>query len=485
MHSDKSPKIAVIVTSTLFLLTIMSLPCVVSAQQAVAIGDARTSVADTEPLDQAKLDQLLAPIALYPDSLLSQILVAATYPLEVVQANRWRRANLSLSETQVLDAIEDKQWDPSVKALTPFTDLLARLSKDLDWLQGLGDAFLQNEEQVLASVQDLRQKARDHGSIADNDYFDVVEEDDNIIIKSTRRDIVYVPYYDSRAVYGRWGWRDYQPVYWHRPSHYHLHAGFYWSDQFYIRPTLFFGGFHWNLRNLVVNHHFYDRPYRYNHHYRNNRVSDYRRWNHNPVHRRGVRYSRNGDKHSFYRNRYNSRYRASRAIRDHDQRRRNNIVTSNPRNRESNQRIERDSIRQQQRRDNLRIERRDRDNAASDQQRWRNRVQRPRTTTDTTVVQNQQSNRRRTTNYQNETGRQSTNRAARNDANGNRSNNTPNVRRAPAANTQPTRPAATRQADTSRNGNNNSNNNRSSARNTSKYKPRDKGSNIKPDRQPR
>lgn len=470
MHSDKSPKTAVVVTSTLFLLTIMLMPCVVSAQQTVAIGDSRTSVTDTEPLDQAKLDQLLAPIALYPDSLLSQILVAATYPLEVVQANRWRRANLSLSETQVLDAIEDKQWDPSVKALTPFTDLLARLSKDLDWLQGLGDAFLQNEEQVLASVQDLRQKARDHGSIADNDYFDVVEEADNIIIKSTRRDIVYVPYYDSRTVYGRWGWSNYQPVYWHRPSHYHLHAGFYWSDQFYIRPTLFFGGFHWSLRNLVVNHHFYDRPSRYNHRYRNNRVSDYRRWNHNPVHRRGVRYSRNGDKHSFYRNRYNSRYQASRAIRDHDHRRRRNVVSNNPRNRESNQRIER----------------RDRDNAASDQQRWRNRVQRPSTrSTDTSVVQNQQSNRRRISNYQNETGRQSTNRAARNDANGNRSNSAPNVRRAPVANTQPTRPAATRQADTSRNGKNNSNNNRSSARNTSKYNPRDKGSNIKPDRQPR
>ena len=481
MHSDKSPKTAVIaVVSTLFLLAVMSMPSVVSAQQSVAIGDTRTSVADTEPLDQAKLDQLLAPIALYPDSLLSQILVAATYPLEVVQANRWRRANLSLSETQVLDAIEDKQWDPSVKALTPFTDLLARLSKDLDWLQRLGDAFLQNEEQVLASVQDLRQKARDHGSIADNDYFDVVEEADNIIIKSTRRDIVYVPYYDSRAVYGHWGWRDYQPVYWHRPSHFHLHAGFYWSDQFYIRPTLFFGGFHWNLRNLVVNHHFYDRPYRYNHRHRNNRVSDYRRWNHNPVHRRGVRYSRNGDKHSFYRNRYNSRYRASRAIRDHDQRRRSNVVTSNPRNRDGNRRIERDSIRQQQRRDNLRIERRDRDNAASDQQRWRNRVQR---TTDTRVVQNQQSNRSRTTNYLNATGRQSTHRAARNDANGNRSNSAPNVRRAPVANTQPTRPA--RQADTSRNGNkSNSNNNRSSTRNASNYNPRHNGSNIKPHRQP-
>ena len=110
-------------------------------------------------LHQAKLDQMLAPIALYPDSLLSHILIAATYPLEVVQAARWREEHDNLSEQQALDLAQEQDWDPSVIALTPFTELLARMSKDLVWLQSLGDAFLANEAQVLTSVQTLRSRA--------------------------------------------------------------------------------------------------------------------------------------------------------------------------------------------------------------------------------------------------------------------------------------------------------------------------------------
>lgn len=248
-------------------------------------------VIENVPLNQAELDQILAPIALYPDSLLSQILVASTYPLEVVQATRWRQANSSLDEQQVLSALENKDWDPSVKALTPFEDLLVRISEDLEWLQNVGDAFLQNEDQVLTSVQNLRQKAYDNGSIADNDYYDISTENDNIIIESTEREIVYVPYYDTRVVYGDWWWDGYRPTYWHKPRNYvHLSGGFFWNAGYYIRPNIFFGGFHWGSRRLVVNQYYYDNPYRYDGYSRNIRVSNYRHWRHNPVHRRGVRY---------------------------------------------------------------------------------------------------------------------------------------------------------------------------------------------------
>jgi len=261
-------------------------------------------------IDQAFLDNLLAPIALYPDSLLSQILVAATYPLELVQAARWRQANQSLTESQVLLELENKDWDPSIKALTPYTDLLVRLSEDLDWLQELGDAFLQNEAQVLSSVQGLRHQARDNNSINDNDYYELAEDNGNIIIEPTRRDVVYVPYYDTRVVYGPWRWSGHQPTYWHRPaSHSILHAGFYWSDRFYVRPSLFFGGFRWSARHLVINPFYYDRPYQYQNRskfYRQNiRRSDYRRWTHKREHRRGARYNRH------YRN-FNSGQRAQR-----------------------------------------------------------------------------------------------------------------------------------------------------------------------------
>ena len=247
-------------------------------------------------LNQAELDQILAPIALYPDSLLSQILVASTYPLEVVQATRWRQANSELDDDQALAAVETKDWDPSVKALAPFEDLLVRISEDLDWLQNVGDAFLQNEDQVLASVQNLRQIAYDNGSIADNDYYEITTEQNDIIIESTQREIVYVPYYDTREVYGNWRWSGYAPIYWDRPRNYvHLNGGYYWNAGYYVRPNIFFGGFHWGSRRLVINQGYYDNNYYGYNGYRSgyNRripVSSYTHWSHNSNHRRGVRY---------------------------------------------------------------------------------------------------------------------------------------------------------------------------------------------------
>ena len=246
-------------------------------------------------IDQAELDRVLAPVALYPDTLLSHIFVASTYPLELVQAARWRNANSDLTEQEALEAAEEKGWDPSVQALVPFTDLLNTLSEDLDWLQQLGDAFLLNEDQVLDSVQNLRRKAYEHGNLEDNEYIEVVEEDEDIVIETVHKEIVYVPYYDTRVVYGPWWWHSHPPLYWHRPAHYYWHAGFYWSPRIYIRPSFYFGGFHWNRRHLVVSHHYYRNPHRYHHldHTRRVRVKEYQRWAHNPTHRRGVRYHQN------------------------------------------------------------------------------------------------------------------------------------------------------------------------------------------------
>ncbi len=251
------------------------------------------STATSVLLDKAQLDQLLAPIALYPDSVLSHILVASTYPLELVQAARWRQDHRDLDEQEALDAVEDEDWDPSVKALVPFTDLLEQLVEDLNWLQDLGDAFLGNEEQVLASVQSLRRKAYDQGSLQNNQYVEVVEEEDDILIQPVNERIIYVPYYDTRVVYGNWWWADYPPYYWHRPAHYYVHAGFYWSPRVYVRHSVFFSGFHWHNRHVVV-HHYPSRHYgRYDDGRRRVRVTEYQRWSHNPEHRRGVRYTRN------------------------------------------------------------------------------------------------------------------------------------------------------------------------------------------------
>jgi hypothetical protein len=269
-------------------------------QLAQAQDGTSSETSDSVELDQAQLDQMLAPIALYPDTLLSHILVASTYPLEVIQAARWRAANADLDEQQALNAVEDKDWDPSVQALVPFNDLLQKLSEDLDWLQSLGSAFLVNEQQILTSVQNLRQRAYEQGNLTDNDYVDIEQADGEIVIETVRKEVVYVPYYDTRVVYGDWWWHNHQPYYWHRPIHSIFSAGLYWSTGFNIRPSFYFGGFHWRNRHVVANYHYRRHA---NRHWSNNhnrrqvvRVREYPRWSHNQQHRRGAQHKVNGQR---------------------------------------------------------------------------------------------------------------------------------------------------------------------------------------------
>jgi hypothetical protein len=271
------------------------------ANQSQPIGpnDTAFDAIETTQLNQAELDQILAPIALYTDTLLSHILVASTYPLEVVQAARWRANNEQMGGQQALEAVEEKNWDPSVKALVPFNDLLQKFSQDLEWLQSLGDAFLLNEEQVLSSVQNLRQKAYAQGNLDNNDYIDVSQDDGQIVIESVTKEVVYVPYYDTRVVYGNWWWGSYPPYYWHSPVHYVLSAGFYWSPSFYIHPSFYFGGFHWGNRHVVANYHYHNNAHYYPHGRRVVSVREYPRWSHNPVHRRGVRYDHQQNPNRF------------------------------------------------------------------------------------------------------------------------------------------------------------------------------------------
>jgi hypothetical protein len=278
--------------SSLFITSIMQFA---QAKQEVSLESS-----DVTQLSQAQIDQILAPIALYPDTLLSHILVASTYPLEIIQAARWRAVNEDLNEQQALNAVEDKNWDPSVQALVPFNDLLQKLSEDLNWLQSLGSAFLVNEQQILTSVQNLRQRAYEQGNLADNDYVDVEQKEGAFIIETVRKEVVYVPYYDTRVIYGNWRWQNYQPYYWHRPSHSVFNAGSYWSIGFDIRPSFYFGGFHWRNRHVVANYHYRNHADRhwsnsYNRH-QVVRVKEYPRWRHNQQHRRGAQHRVNGQR---------------------------------------------------------------------------------------------------------------------------------------------------------------------------------------------
>jgi hypothetical protein len=162
---------------------------------------------------QEELDQMLAPIALYPDSLLAQILVASTYPLEVVEADRWVKSNKNLKGNQLNDALDKTSWDLSVKALVPFPDVLSTMSEKLNWTQKLGDAFLAQQAQVMDTIQKLRGKARAQGNLQDTKEQKVIVQGDTIEIQPASPTVVYVPTYNPTVVYGSWWYPSYPPYY--------------------------------------------------------------------------------------------------------------------------------------------------------------------------------------------------------------------------------------------------------------------------------
>lgn len=258
--------------------------------------------AEEETLSQAQLDQMLAPVALYPDTVLTHVLIASTYPLEVVQAARWVKDNPKLTGEAAVDAVEQQSWDPSVKALVAFPQLLERLSNDLNWTQELGEAFLADETRVLASVQNLRQKAYANGSLNDTKHVVVEREREIIIIEPARKEVVYVPVYDTRVVYGDWWWPSHPPVYWHTAGVYYRNSPFHWGISVNVRPWFYFGIFDWRQRHVVVHHHYYHKPPRY-YPKRHKHYVDARRWHHNTEHRRGVHY-----RHERLNRDYNSGY---------------------------------------------------------------------------------------------------------------------------------------------------------------------------------
>ena len=163
-----------------------------------------------------QLEQMVAPIALHPDSLLTQIFMAATYPLEVVEAERWLKRYPQLAGTDLEEALKQEEWDPSVKALCGVPTVLQQMSDNLDWTQDLGDAFLAQKDELLDAVQRMRRKALDAGNLKSTTQQTVTPDDRVIVIESANPDVVYVPTYSPVVVYGA-GW--YYP-YWYYPSFY-------------------------------------------------------------------------------------------------------------------------------------------------------------------------------------------------------------------------------------------------------------------------
>ncbi len=166
---------------------------------------------EAKTFKQEELDQMLAPIALYPDDLLTQLLIASTYPLEIVQAARWAKQNKNLKGDKLAEALEKEDWDPSVKSILNFPEVLDRMNENLQWTQKLGDAFLAQEKQVMDTIQMLRKKAQEAGNLKDNPQQKVVVEKETIVIQSSNPEVIYVPSYNPVVVYGGWWWPAYPP----------------------------------------------------------------------------------------------------------------------------------------------------------------------------------------------------------------------------------------------------------------------------------
>ena len=234
---------------------------------------------------QQDLDQLLAPIALYPDALLAQVLMASTYPLEVVAAERWVKANATLKDKALEDALQKQTWDPSVKSLAVFPQVLTMMSEKIDWTQKLGDAFLAQQKEVMATVQELRQKASAQGNLKDTDQQKVITEkvESTTIIKiePAKPEVVYVPTYNPTVVYGSWWWPSYPPYAYYPPG-YVAGAALVGFTAGVIVGGALWGGVNWGRGDVDIN------VNRYNNFNKTNIQNN--NWQHNAAHRGAVPY---------------------------------------------------------------------------------------------------------------------------------------------------------------------------------------------------
>jgi hypothetical protein len=237
-------------------------PAPPSAADGPPAADAPTAPAPAPAkFTKEQLDQLVAPIALYPDQLLSQILMASTYPLEVVEAARWARepANRALKGDALAEALKAKGWDPSVMALVPFREVLAILDSRLDWMRSLGAAFVAQQGDVMTAVQRLRHLAMAAGNLKTTPHCHcvVATEGETITIAAAQPGPVCIPAYRSRVAYGAWPYPAYPPVEFPVPVGIGFlpgaYIGFYPGiDVAWYGPLWGWGGFDWGAGRVIV-----------------------------------------------------------------------------------------------------------------------------------------------------------------------------------------------------------------------------------------
>jgi hypothetical protein len=294
-----------------------------SAQPAAAPADGNAN--RTPPFKKEELEAIVAPIALYPDALLAQIFMASTYPLEIVEAARWSKANPNVKGDAVAGAVQSQPWDPSVKSLCAFPSVLENMNNKIDWTQKLGDAFLAQQKEVMQAVQILRGKAKETGNLKSTKEVTVKEEPapagsaapQTIIIESPDPEVVYVPQYNPTVVYGAWSYPYYPPYAYYPPAYYG--GAMFWSfTAGVIVGGALWGNCNWGGNDVDID---INRQNNFNRNEINtgdrNRNSNNRgnnsgnrtgnnsgnrqSWNHNSEHRKGVGYKDSATQQKFNR----------------------------------------------------------------------------------------------------------------------------------------------------------------------------------------
>jgi len=286
-------------TLTTFAASLVLLAAIWGTPSAVAQGS--PPPAQQAPAGQAlsaeQLDQLVAPIALYPDNLLGQILTASTYPLETVMAARWSAANPNVKGGQLEDAMQQQTWDPSVKALAAVPQVLAMMNDKLDWTQALGDAYLSQPDDIAAAVQRLRLKAQATGNLQASSQqrvrrvrapqpiiIDGRPEPEYIVIEPVDPGILYVPIYDPYVVYGVWAYPAYRPFYWYPPGY--VAVGVFGFGAPFVVGTALWAHYNWESRHVDINVVNYNK---FNHTNIVNNAAN-QTWQHDPLHRGNIPY---------------------------------------------------------------------------------------------------------------------------------------------------------------------------------------------------
>jgi hypothetical protein len=249
------------------------------------------------PADQ--LDSLVAPIALYPDQLMSQVLVASTYPLEVVQLQQWLEKNKNLKDKALADAVQKQDWDPSIQALAPLPDVAKYLADNIKWTTDLGNAFLAQQSDVMDAVQRMRKKAQDHGNLKSTEQqkveTKVVENKQVIVVQQASPEVVYVPSYNPTVVYGAPAY-PYPPISYPPPGYYAAGMAISFGVGLAMGAA-WGGGWGWNAGwggnntvNINNSNNFVNNSNRNVNRNTNRSNRSGNTWQHNPQHRGGAPY---------------------------------------------------------------------------------------------------------------------------------------------------------------------------------------------------